>query len=123
MPSNVADMELQPRYHAPQAHDAAPPQGSQYAPTNVLAIVSLIFGIGSFVLLPFGPLASLPAVITGHIARSQIVRRSERGAQVALWALILGYINLGLAALVYVSGAIVFALASHHVWFAGHPLY
>ena len=95
---SVAAMELQQLYHTPQSPAAAPPYGSQYAPTNVLAIVSLILGAGSFVLLPFGPLASLPAVITGYIARSQIARRGERCAQLALSGFVLGYINLGLTA-------------------------
>jgi hypothetical protein len=114
--------QLQP-YPTRQPRDAAPPYGHESAPTNVLAIVSLVLGVGSFVLVPFGPLASLPAVILGYIARSQITHRREGGAQLARWGLVLGYINLGLTALLFVLGAVVFALASYHVTVAGHPLY
>jgi len=114
-------MEQQQPYFTPQPHAAAPGYGSRYAPTNVLAIVSLVLGAASF--LALGPLASVPAIVTGHIARGQIAHRGEAGARLAFWGLILGYINLGLIALVFVAGSIVFALAAHHVWRAGHPLY
>ena len=45
-------------------------------PQNVLAWVSLGLAIG-FVL--FGVLTSIPAIICGHIARSQIRRTGEQG--------------------------------------------
>ncbi len=107
-------MEQQQPYSTPEPPYSAPPYGSAYAPTNPLAIVSLVLGIGSFVLL--GPLASVPAIITGYIARSQIEKRGERGSQLALWGLVLGYVNAGLAALTLIGGilaAIVFAITNH----------
>lgn len=71
-------------------------------PQNVLAWVSLGLAIG-FVL--FGVLTSIPAIICGHIARSQIRRSGEQGAAAALTGLVLGYVFtvfavLGIAAIV-----------------------
>jgi len=75
-------------------------------PTNSLAVVSLIAGIGSFLahIIPFvgGLTAAIVAVVTGHIARGQIRRTGEQGAGLALAGLILGYIHLGLIGLVIV---------------------
>jgi hypothetical protein len=66
-------------------------------PTNSLAVVSMIFGIISWLLCPI--VASLVAVITGHSARSQIQRTGEGGSGMAMAGLVLGYINLGIVGL------------------------
>ena len=58
------------------------------AETNGLAIASLACGIAQFV---FGPLATIPAIVLGHIARHQIRRTGEQGAGLALAGLILGW--------------------------------
>jgi hypothetical protein len=71
----------------------APPQ---LAKTNSLAITSLICGIAQFM---FGPLATIPAVVCGHMARHQIRRTGEQGAGMALAGLILGWIGVGFTAL------------------------
>lgn len=63
---------------------------------NVLAWVSLGLAI-AFVL--FGVLTSIPAIICGHIARSQIRRTGEQGAAAALTGLVLGYVFTALAVL------------------------
>ncbi|HET7339324.1 MAG TPA: DUF4190 domain-containing protein [Candidatus Dormibacteraeota bacterium] len=60
--------------------------------TNGLAIVSLIFGIISYLTCGVG---SLVAIISGHIARSQIKRTGESGSGLAIAGLILAYISLG----------------------------
>ena len=67
--------------------------------TNALAIVSLVFGILGWVLLPF--IAHLVAVVTGHIARGQIRDSAgrEQGDGLALAGMILGYLGLALAVL------------------------
>jgi Domain of unknown function (DUF4190) len=65
-------------------------------PQNVLAWVSLGLAIG-FVL--FGVLTSIPAIICGHIARSQIRRTGEQGDAAALTGLVLGYVFTALAVL------------------------
>ncbi|HLU14186.1 MAG TPA: DUF4190 domain-containing protein [Arenimonas sp.] len=68
--------------------------------TSGLAVTSLVTGILGWLMFPV--LASLVAVITGHMARSEIRRSagSIDGDGIALAGLILGWINLGLAAAV-----------------------
>jgi Domain of unknown function (DUF1707)/Domain of unknown function (DUF4190) len=58
------------------------------ARTNGLAIASLACGLAQFA---FGPLATIPAIVLGHMARSQIKRTGEQGAGLALAGLILGW--------------------------------
>ncbi len=69
-------------------------------PTNTLAIISLVAGIVSWFLVPV--LAAIVAVITGHMARSEI--KNSRGAQagdaLAIVGLILGYLHLLTACIV-----------------------
>ena len=82
-----------------------------------MAIVSLVLGILGLVLF-FG-VASIPAVITGHIARRQIRERDEDGAGIALAGLVLGWIGVGLVVLfiglfVVLIGIGAFASASGH---------
>jgi len=76
-----------------------PPAPPQLARTNSLAITSLICGIAQMM---FGPLATVPAVVCGHMARHQIRRTGEQGAGMALAGLILGWIGVGFTALVVV---------------------
>ena len=57
------------------------------AKTNGLAIASLACGLAQFA---FGPLATIPAIVCGHMARSQIKRTGEQGAGLALAGLTLG---------------------------------
>jgi Domain of unknown function (DUF1707)/Domain of unknown function (DUF4190) len=66
---------------------------------NGLAIASLACGLGQFA---FGPLATIPAIVLGHMARSQIRRSGEQGAGLALAGLILGWgaVILGILAIV-----------------------
>ena len=75
---------------------AGPPQ---YAKTNALAITSLTCGIAQIL---FGPLATIPAVVCGHMARGQIRRTGEQGAGMALAGLILGWIGVGFTVLVLI---------------------
>ncbi len=69
---------------------------SQYSSnsTNTLALVSLISGILSWFVLPL--LGAVVAIVTGHMARSQIESSygREEGAGLALIGLILGYLHL-----------------------------
>jgi len=71
------------------------------ARTNGLAIASLACGIAQFA---FGPLATIPAIVLGHMARSQIRRTGEQGAGLALAGLILGWAAVILAIVVIVIG-------------------
>jgi Domain of unknown function (DUF4190)/Domain of unknown function (DUF1707) len=70
-------------YHAPGYYPIVPAM-----PTNGLAIGSLVCGILEFFTLG---LASIPAVILGHMAREQIRRTGERGDGMAITGLVLGY--------------------------------
>jgi hypothetical protein len=71
------------------------------AKTNGLAIASLVCGLAQFV---FGPLATIPAIVLGHMARHQIRRTGEQGAGLALAGLILGWatVILGIVLIVVV---------------------
>jgi len=68
-------------------------------PTSTMAITSLVAGLISWVLLPW--IGAIVAIITGHMARSE-VRKSNgaiEGDGLALAGLILGYIQIGLTVL------------------------
>jgi hypothetical protein len=58
------------------------------SPTNGLAIASLACGLAQFA---FGPLPTIPAIVLGHMARHQIKRTGEQGAEMALVGLLLGW--------------------------------
>lgn len=67
------------------AATAVPPAAAK---TNGLAIASFACGLAQ---LGFGPLATIPAIVFGHMARHQIRRTGERGAGLALAGLMLGW--------------------------------
>ena len=71
--------------------------------TNGFAIASLACGFAQFV---FGPLATIPAIVFGHMARYQIKRTGEQGDGLALAGLILGWttVILGILFLLIVVG-------------------
>ena len=74
---------------------------TQVAGTNGLAVASLACGLAQFV---FGPLATIPAIVFGHMARHQIKRTGEQGAGLALAGLILGWAAVILGIIVIVIG-------------------
>ena len=80
------------------------PQMPPLAPTNGLAIGAMICGIAEIFTLG---LASIPAVILGHLARSQIKQTGERGDGMAIAGLVLGY--LGIAGWLF----LILAITSH----------
>lgn len=61
---------------------------SPAAKINGLATASFACGLAQFV---FGPLATIPAIVFGHMARRQIRHTGEQGAGLALAGLILGW--------------------------------
>jgi hypothetical protein len=77
-----------------------PMTAGQPKQTCGVAIASLVLGLVAFVLL--GPLASIPAVICGHIALSKIGKSSGTltGQGMAIAGLVLGYINIAFCVLV-----------------------
>jgi uncharacterized protein DUF1707/uncharacterized protein DUF4190 len=102
----VADLPVAPATAlAPSAKTSAAPVAkttvAPVAKTNGLAIASLACGIGQFA---FGPLATIPAIVCGHLARSQIKRTGEQGAGLALAGLILGWAAVILGILFIVLG-------------------
>jgi large-conductance mechanosensitive channel len=70
------------------------------AKTNVLAIISLI---AAFVM----PVA---AIVTGHIAMSQIRRTGEQGEGLAKAGLILGYVFTSLGVLFFIAYILFFVV-------------
>jgi hypothetical protein len=102
----VADLPAMP---VSRLSPAGPAVVAPVTGTNGLAIASLACGLGQFV---FGPLTTIPAIVFGHIARSQIRRTGEQGARLALAGLALGWavVILGILAAValaaFVGGAV-----------------
>ena len=74
---------------APQAPPVTP-----VAKTNAFAVASLACGLAQFMV---GPVATIPAIGLGYVARSQIKRTGERGAGLALGGLVLGWMNYSLS--------------------------
>jgi ABC-type enterochelin transport system permease subunit len=70
--------------------------------TSSLAIVSLIFGVLSWCLLPF--IGAIVAIVCGHLARGEIRRAAVgtliEGDGMAIAGMVLGYVHLACWALV-----------------------
>lgn len=93
----AAEPAAAPAYQQQQAPYGQQPYGQQPygAPTekyNVLAIVSFVTGV-LFI--------SLVAIITGHLALSQINKTQEKGRGLAIAGLVLGYAGILLGILVF----------------------
>ena len=73
------------------------------AKTNGLAMASLACGVAQFT---FGPLATIPAIVFGHMALHQIRRSGEQGAGLALAGLILGWAAVILSILLIVAAPV-----------------
>ncbi len=80
----VADLPLPEAAVAPAETAAV----AEVPETNGLAMTSLVCGVAQFVV---GPLATIPAIVLGHMARSQIRRTGEQGAGLAAAGLVLGW--------------------------------
>jgi uncharacterized membrane protein len=76
------------------------------AKTNGFAIASLVCGVMQF---GAGPLATIPAIVFGHMARSQIKRTGEQGDGLALAGLILGW---GAVLMTIIAAVVVLALVA-----------
>lgn len=99
--------------------DVTPPPAPQPAPTpyasapagaktNTLAIVSLVLAF----------FISLGAVITGHIALSQIKKTGENGRGLAIAGLVLGYLGLVAGLIGTIIWVSFFALAASNGGFS-----
>lgn len=86
------------------------------ATTSTLAIVSLVFGILTWAVLPF--IGAIVAIVCGHLARSEIRRAPVgtvmEGNGMALAGLILGYLHLAgvLLAILIFFGALFLSVGS-----------
>jgi hypothetical protein len=83
--------------------------------TNSMAIVSVVSGALGWVGVPL--IASIVAVVCGHIARGQIRQTGEEGDVLAIIGLVLGYahilaICLGTIAVVLIYGGLIAFLAA-----------
>ena len=83
-------------------------------PTSTLAIISLIAGILSFVLLPF--IGSVVAILTGYEARKETrsVPPQATGDGLATAGIILGWVQIGLFVVVL---CLVFASVFFNILF------
>jgi Domain of unknown function (DUF4190)/Domain of unknown function (DUF1707) len=87
-----------------------PPAAAPAVRTNPLAIASLICGVAQMM---FWPLATIPAVVLGHVARHQIRRNGEQGAGLALAGLILGWIGIGFAVVIAIAVVLLTVAVTH----------
>lgn len=96
-----------------------PPGYPQPVRTNGLAIASMVLSIVGIVLLCLWGVGGIPAllgVIFGHVAKSQIRNDGTQGEGMATAGLVIGYIVVGLAALVillFVGGLLSLFSLSH----------
>ena len=80
--------------------------------TSTLAVVSLVFGILAWCVLPF--IGAIVAIICGHLARSEIRNSSpdqrQEGDGMAVAGLVLGYTHLAfcLLAIFVLVGVLIF---------------
>ena len=100
-----------PQYQNPQ-YGNAPYVGGYQAPaaTNTLAIVSLVLAILGLTFIPL--VASVCAVVCGHISRGQIRRTGEGGSGFATAGLIVGYVSIALFVIIIVGAIVIFAIAA-----------
>jgi hypothetical protein len=75
--------------------------------TNGLAVASLVCGLAQ----PFLGLTTIPAIVLGYVARGQIRRTGEDGNGLATAGLVLGWIGVGVAVLMFLAFA---AFAAGH---------
>jgi hypothetical protein len=104
-----------PNYGTPPLPPGMPGPLYLEPPNSVLAIISMIAGIAGFVALPL--IGHIAAVICGHLALNEINNSQGRlgGKGFATAGLILGYIGLGLTALLIIFFIAVVAIVGVHV--------
>jgi len=86
-------------------------QPPAYRSTSSLAIVSLIFGIATWFVLPF--VGAIVAVVCGHMARNKIRRAPAgmlEGEGMAIAGMVLGYVHLALMCLLVLVGIVLMLL-------------
>jgi len=108
-------MSSEPTFEPAAPPPLPSPSMTASAGTSTLAVVSLVAGITSWLLLPF--VAGLVAIVCGHMARGEIARSGGRleGDGLAVAGLVLGWINvvmsvLTVATIVLFFGGLAFVL-------------
>jgi hypothetical protein len=91
---------------SPGVRRPAPQARHTSGPTNGMAIASMVLGI-----VWAGWIGSILAVAFGHVALKQIDRTDQAGRGMAVAGLVLGYLGLGILALIIVIIAIGSAIA------------
>lgn len=88
--------------------------------TSTLALMSLIFGILGWTLLPFA--GSLIAIVTGHMARSEIRRAPDAydGDGMAVAGLVMGYLAIVLSVLAVIVAILFLGGLAAIIAAAGH---
>ena len=75
------------------------------APTNSLAIIAFVLSLFGFV----SGIGFIAGIVCGHISLSQIKRSRESGRGLAIAALVIGYVMVGLLLLLVALGMILIA--------------
>jgi hypothetical protein len=103
---------------APYPHPYARPYMPPFMPvrrrTNALAVTSLICGLAQ----PLLGLTTIPAIVLGYAARSQIRRTGEGGDGLATAGLVLGWIGAAVAVLIL----LILVVTVRHTGHAGHAI-
>jgi hypothetical protein len=92
-----------PDVGSPSAEHAHGAYHNSVAPTNTMAILSLVF---AFVFCPL-------AIVFGHVARKQIRERGEGGSGLAMSGLVLGYVFTAIQLAFWAAIVFVFVRASN----------
>ncbi len=106
--TQIAGQQSEPTTTVPHT-----PHLANTAPSNNLALVSLVTGILSFLghVIPLvgGSTLAIVAIVTGYIARNQIKETGEQGMTSATVGMILGIANLALVFIIVL--VVLFAIA------------
>lgn len=84
--------------------------GAAATRTNPLAIVSLVASLVGIFVIPV--IGQIVGIVTGHISLKQIKATGERGRGMGLAGLLIGYISLGLGALLIIGFVILVAVSA-----------
>jgi hypothetical protein len=104
----LTDLPARPAMDGPVAGPVNPVPAAR---TNGYAMASLACGLGQFAV---GPLATIPAIVFGHMAMNRIRRTGEQGKGLALAGLVLGWGAVVLGVIVAVIAIIAGMHAAMH---------
>lgn len=119
-------------YEGEEVTDLGHLDGKPVPPTNDMALVSLLAGVGGWILAAFGicpllqgfnlclaPLAFLAwatALFSGFISRGQIAESKEGGTDLATWGMVTGGAGIVLGTLLLLLVAVLFFLLGVNFW-------